>query len=270
MKSITKYTWTVLITVITYIIMVVTNALANILPINGVNTGTVSENYSNLFAPAGITFTIWGLIYLLLLGYTIYQLFEIKTRDANTKKMLFEIGILFSVSSIINAIWIFMWHYDHIGITLILMLILLLTLIIIRIKIEKYTLNLKQKLLVRLPFSIYFGWITVATIANVTTYLVSIEWNGWTLPEAFWTNIILFVGGIIGIITLIRFRDMAYGFVILWAYMGILIKHLAPEGYKGEYVSVIISTIVVILMVIFAEYLVLHYKLEKKRHHNHT
>ncbi|MCF8020140.1 MAG: tryptophan-rich sensory protein [Vallitaleaceae bacterium] len=268
MMNISKHAWMVLVTVITYIIMVATNALANILPINGVNTGAVSERYSNLFAPAGITFTIWGLIYLLLLGHVVYQLVAIKTPDNYNKKMLYEIGILFSISSITNTIWIFMWHYDHIGITLFLMLILLLTLIAIRTRIEKYTLNLTQKLWVRLPFSIYFGWITVATIANVTTYLVSIQWMGFSLPESFWTNIILFVGGIIGIMTLIRFRDMAYGFVIVWAYMGILIKHLSPEGYKGDYLSVIISTIVVILMVVFTEYLVLRYKLEKKRHHS--
>ena len=250
--------------------MVATNALANILPINGVNTGAVSEQYSNLFAPAGVTFSIWGLIYLLLLGHIIYQLIEIRTSESTRKRMLYEVGILFSVSSIINTIWIFMWHYDHIGITVILMLFLLLSLIAIRMRLEKYTLNRTQKLLVRLPFSIYFGWITVATIANVTTYLVSIEWQGFSLPEAFWTNGILFVGGFIGIMTLIRLKDMAYGFVIIWAYAGILIKHLSPKGYNGNYISVIVSTIVVIVMLIFAQYLVLRYKIGKQRHHHQS
>jgi hypothetical protein len=268
MKSVSKYPWMVLMTVVTYIIMVVTNALANILPINGINTGAVSEKYSNLFAPAGITFTIWGLIYLLLLGHVIYQVVEMRTSESYINKLLYEVGILFSISSIINTIWIFMWHYDHIGITLILMLILLLTLITIRIRIEKYTLSFTQKLIVRLPFSIYFGWITVAFIANVTTYLVSIHWKGFGLSEAFWTNIILLVGGIIGLLTLIRFRDMAYGLVIVWAYIGILIKHVSPEGYKGEYTTVIITTIVVILLVMFAEYLILRYRMKKKNYHN--
>ncbi|PKM66457.1 MAG: lantibiotic ABC transporter permease [Firmicutes bacterium HGW-Firmicutes-2] len=268
MKSVSKYPWIVLLTVVTYIVMVATNALANILPINGINTGAVSERYSNLFAPAGITFTIWGLIYLLLLGHVIFQVIEMKSSKNNIKKLLYEVGILFSITSIINIIWIFMWHYDHIGITVILMLILLLTLIIIRIRIEKYTLKFTQKLLVRLPFSVYFGWITVATIANVTTYLVSIEWDGFGLSEPFWTNIILLVGGMIGLLTLIRFRDMAYGFVIIWAYSGILVKHLSPDGYKGNYISVIITTIVIILMVIFAEYLVLRYILKKKNQHH--
>ncbi|PKM57751.1 MAG: lantibiotic ABC transporter permease [Firmicutes bacterium HGW-Firmicutes-3] len=270
MKSVSKYPWMVLMTVVTYIVMVATNALANILPINDVNTGAVSEKYSNLFAPAGITFSIWGLIYLLLLGHIIYQVVEMRTFDSYIKKLLYEVGILFSISSIINTIWIFMWHYDHIGITVILMLILLLTLITIRIRIEKYTLNFTHKLLVRLPFSIYFGWITVATIANMTTFLVSIEWKGFGLSEVFWTNIILLAGGMIGLLTLVRFRDMAYGFVIVWAYIGILFKHLSQEGYKGEYVSVIITTIVVILMVMFTEYLVLRYRLKKKNHHNYA
>ncbi|MDF1617208.1 tryptophan-rich sensory protein [Petrocella sp. FN5] len=264
MKSVSKHTWMVLITVVTYILMIAINALANILPINGMSTGAVSERYSNLFAPAGITFSIWGLIYLLLLGHVVYQVIEVRTTDRHSKKMLYEIGILFSISSVINTIWIFMWHYDFIGITLILMLMLLSLLIVIRIRIEKYTLNFTQKLLIRLPFSIYFGWITIATIANVTTYLVYSQWEGFGLSEPFWMNIILIVGGTIGIITLIRLKDMPYGLVIVWAYIGILIKHLSQEGYKGDYISVIITTIFVILMVIFAEYLVLRYQLIKR------
>lgn len=241
------------ITVLTFILMITANALANILPINGLNTGEVSNNYQNLFAPAAITFSIWGLIYLLLGIYTLYQLYALKSKPY-TAKFFNEIGIYFSISSVANALWIIAWHYLYISISLVLMIIILVSLIKINKIIRKTSLDTEITKIIRLPFSIYFGWITVATIANVTTLLVSINWQGFGIPDFIWTIIVLIVGLIIGSVTMYKNKDFFYGFVFIWAYSGILLKHIQKSGFSGNYLSIIITVLISLLVLLLVEY----------------
>ena len=224
---------------ITFIIMVTVNALANILPINGQTTGEISDHYANLFAPAGYTFSIWGLIYILLLVYTIYQLGVFKSSRKENKDLLDKVGILFAISSIANSIWIFAWHYNVIWLSLLLIIVVLISLILINKEIRNTNLTFKEKILVRIPFSIYFGWITVATIANVTTFLVSVNWNGFGISDEVWTVIVLLVGFLIASAVIVRNRSISYALTIIWAYVGILMKHLQKNGFNGAYPSVI-------------------------------
>lgn len=235
--------------VVTYLIMIAVNAMANILPINGIDTGAVSDSYPNLFAPAGLTFSIWGIIYLLLAAFTIYQYGFFQGDKSKVKtELLGKVGIVFSVSSVVNAAWIFSWHYRMIGLSVILMLVILLSLIYINQLILKEKLDQKEKLFIRMPFSVYFGWITVATIANVTTLLVDLGWNGFGIPESAWTILIILVGLAIGAVTMIRNHDIAYGLVIIWAYAGILIKHMSQNGFAGQYPSIITTVIASIVL----------------------
>jgi len=230
---------------VAYLLMVFVNALAALLPINNVTPGQVSDFYANLFAPAGITFSIWGLIYILLAGYTIYQIGASPANTIVRKLILIEkVNVYFAISSLANAAWIFSWHYFIIPLSMVFMVIILLCLILIEKEINQYKreLSLKDRILIRLPFSIYFGWITIATIANATTLLVSLGWNGFGIPAMIWTVIILVIGLIIGLAAMIKNQDVAYGFVIIWAYIGILIKHASAEGFAGQY-PVIIATV---------------------------
>ena len=239
---------------VTFILMVTINALANILPINGQTTGGVSDYYKNLFAPAGITFAIWGLIYIALAGYTIYQagLFQ-KHESANPVALLEKIGLYFSISSIANSAWIFSWHYHLIPLSMLLMVVILVCLIIISQTINKVNLEFREKLFIRLPFSIYFGWITVATIANATALFVSLGWDGFGISEPTWTVVIIMVGLIIGIATTLKNRDITYGLVIIWAYIGILIKHTSTSGFSNQYMQIITTVIVCIILLTIAE-----------------
>ena len=218
--------------------MVAMNALANIQPINGQTTGEISDKYANLFAPAGYAFSIWGLIYLLVAGYILFQL-GVFQKNKQNQPLLNKIGVYFSISSIANATWILCWHYEKIGLSMLLMIVILLCLIRINQLIFNAQLSTKEKLLVRLPFSVYFGWITIATIANVTTYLVSINWNGFGLSDQIWMILILLVGVVIGSLTMLKYQGFAYGLVLIWAYVGILVKHLSASGFDKEYPSVI-------------------------------
>lgn len=251
-----KYTPVRVFAAITFFIMIAVNALANILPINDQTTGGVSESYPNLFAPAGYTFSIWGVIYILLFAYTIYQFGIFRGRsNISNADLLDKIGIFFIVSSIANSIWIFAWHYNVIWLSLLLMIVILISLIIIDREIPNTGLTFSERILVKIPFGIYFGWITVATIANITTFLVSIGWRGFGLQESAWTVIVLVIGFLIVTANMLRSKNIAYGLTIIWAYTGILIKHISPSGFNGDYpeiisgASICIALTVIVLIV---------------------
>lgn len=252
-------TSTKVVVTITFLIMVTVNALANILPINGQGTGAVSDSYANLFAPAGITFAIWGLIYLLLAGFTLYVLGLFRNKNSYIKAAIIDkIGVIFSFSSLANALWIFCWHYHQFLISVVLILVMLFCLIVINKVLKEENLTIREKILIRLPFSIYFGWITVATIANITTLLVSLNWNGFGIAEMIWAVIIIIVGMVIALAVMIRNQDIAYGLVLIWAYAGILIKHTSAAGFSGQYPAIITTVIICIGLFVLAELYLLY------------
>lgn len=229
-----------LFVVISFLAMVIVNGLANTLPINGTTTGDVSNSYPNLFAPAAITFSIWGVIYLLLAIYSVYQLKNDKYE---------KIGTYFIISSLTNILWIFSWHYKLIGLSVIFILSILFFLIKIVDQLNREKLSNQEKRFIQLPFSVYFGWITVAVIANITTFLVSINWNRFGISDYVWTIIILLIGAMIGIKRTLQDKSVAYGLVLLWAYGGIFLKHVSSSGFAGQYASII--TIIIICISLF-------------------
>ena len=229
---------------VTYVAMVIVNYLANSLPLNNRSTGVISDAYPNLFAPAGLTFSIWGLIYLLLGGYVVYHFIK---RDQKSEKIFSKINPLCITSSLANISWIFAWHYDFIGLSVLIMLLLLVLLIKMADIIRAETFSPLGKLFIWAPFSIYFGWITVATIANITVFLVSTGWNGLGISDFIWTSIILLVGALIGILRMNKDKNIAYGLVLVWAYLGILLKHFSPDGFGGQY-PIVIATVILCLV----------------------
>lgn len=233
---------------IAYIAMVVVNFLANGLPINNRSTGEISDAYPNLFAPAGLTFSIWGLIYLLLAGYVVHQFIKSSQKK---EELLNKINPLFIATSIANISWIFSWHYDYIGLLVMIMAVLLILLIKIADIIRTQKFSYIEKIFIWAPFSIYFGWITVATIANVTVFLVSTGWNGFGMADYIWTSIILLVGALIGIVRMNKDRNIVYGLVLVWAYLGILLKHQSAGGFAGQYPNIAVTVIICLLLFIF-------------------
>ncbi|MGL5916874.1 MAG: tryptophan-rich sensory protein, partial [Culicoidibacterales bacterium] len=175
--------------IIAYLLVILINTLANALPINGIAANEVSDLYANLFAPAGIAFSIWGVIFLTLGIYIIAQLPVFQKRVSTAKnELLNTIAMYFVLSSVINVTWVFTWHYQWIWLSVILMIALLASLLFIAKKIQAYTqkepFSAFEQLSIRVPFSLYVGWITVATIANVTTFLVSIGFTGFGIAES--------------------------------------------------------------------------------------
>ena len=219
------------------------NALAVLLPINNKTTQELSDKYPNLFVPAGITFSIWGIIYILLMMFAIYQ-FVVAFRKASDERGIFEkIGILFFISCIFNIAWILAWHYEIVWLSLIIMALLLISLIsiYIRLRTGRPDISNSEKILVNIPFSVYLGWITIATIANATAFLVKINWNKFGLSDQLWTIIMIAVGVLITLIILFSRNDIFYSFVVIWALVGIILKRMADNSMPDQ--SVIIASI---------------------------
>ncbi len=238
---------------VTFLMMLVANTLSVVLPINGLTPGEVSDSYPNLFAPAGVTFAIWGLIYLALAAYTLYQFgMYRKSQDSAKSAFAAKLRTYFAISSIANTAWIFAWHYLVIPVSMALISLMLICLIAINHMTHQVQLTPADKIFVRFPFSIYFGWITVATIANATTLLVSIGWDRLGFSESTWTIAILVIGALIGSITVLRNKDIAYGLVLVWAYAGIWIKHTSATGFNGQYKLVIATVMACIVLFLIA------------------
>jgi hypothetical protein len=248
-----------ILNLIGFIATVIVNFLAVLLPIAGNTTQQLSDDLPNLFVPAGITFSIWTFIYIFLGLFSIYQMRDIFKTEKIEMKYLNDIGYFFIIGSIANITWIFLWHYKLVPLSLIFMIFLLLSLIIIylRLKIGKSEVSSIEKIAVHVPFSIYLGWITVATIANVTAVIVDLGLNsfGWP-PEAFFgllpvalTILVILVAVLITFAMLILRKDYAYSLVIIWALMGIFIKQIASNLTVG--ITALVSSILILLGIIF-------------------
>lgn len=216
--------WLVLLAVLATITI---NALANILPINGLNTGEISDRFEIFFVPAGYVFSIWSVIYLGLIAYAIYQVLPSTAENGRLSAIVLPV----IASSIANSIWIFTWHYEQFPLTLIFMLALLISLIVtyLRLGTGKTKVSTQEKWLVRVPFSIYLGWVSVATIANVTQVLYFLNWNGFGISPAVWAAVMLFVGAVLAWIMALQRGDIAYLAVFIWAFIGIALKHQSNQ-----------------------------------------
>lgn len=221
-----------------YAIMIVMNYLANELPINNFTTGELSDLYPNLFVPSGITFSIWGVIYFLLLGYCIIQ-FTSYERTAVVKTT----G-LFALTCVFNTTWIFAWHYQKLPLSLLIMAGLLTTLIFINILIRN-----NPSFLVKAAFGIYLGWICIATIANVAALLVDNGWQGGGIPEDVWTMIMIGTGALIACFSIINMRNPYIGLAVAWAFAGIIFKR--QDDYPSIVIAAVISIVVVAAITIY-------------------
>lgn len=244
-----------IVVTLTYLAMVSVNYLANALPLNGRRTGDVSDAYPSLFTPAGITFSVWGLIYLLLGAHVLYQwgLFRSGPESAGDAALLNRVGAVFAVSSLANTAWVFAWHYDLIPLSAVLIVVILVCLARIVTTVRRADPVGRQRWFVSVPFSVYFGWTTVAVVANMTVLLVSWNWDGFGLPNATWAAVMVLVAVAIGTLTLVRNRDVAYGLVLIWAFAGILLRQVSAGGFDGRYPGIIAAVVAALVVLVVAE-----------------
>jgi hypothetical protein len=229
--------------IVALIIVIVSNALANVLRFGGQTTGEVSDKYYSMFTPAGFTFAIWSLIYLLLVVFVVYQSLPSQRKDAR----LGRISPWFKAGCAANALWMIAWHQEWIGVTLLLMIILLVSLVSIYrlLNIVDAAAPAAQRWLVQLPFAVYLGWISVATIANVSALQSALGWNNAVLEEVSWTLLKLAVAGALGAIVTLRRHDVAYGVVVGWAAFGIGAGQAATPAVAGAAFTLSLITLAI-------------------------
>ena len=219
--------------------MVYMNYLANALPINGKTTGELSDAYPNLFVPAGITFSIWGIIYLLIAAFCVVQFI------GPSKEIALNISWLFALSCLFNGLWIVAWHYQKLPLSLLIMAGLLITLIYINLQLKDVDNNI-----VKAAFGVYLGWICIATIANVTALLVSFSWGGFGISGQAWAIIMIAIGTLIVALTIMRINNPFIGLAVVWAFAGIMIKR--SDDYRAIFVAAGIGILIVGAVTILA------------------
>ncbi len=202
------------------------NVYTNINPPNGVTIGEISNTTFRdvLITPANYAFAIWGLIYLGLVSFGIYQ----GLPDQRRNPQLLKIGYLITIASLSQIAWVFLFQYGFFVLSLVAMLGILIPLMVIyvRLGVGKERVPRNDKWWIHIPLSIYFGWISVATIVNVAIALYSVNWNGWGITPEVWAAIVLVVGGAIAAIIIAQRRDVAFPLVFVWAFVAIAIRQM--------------------------------------------
>jgi translocator protein len=239
-----------IVTLAVYILTVAVNGAAVAIPLGGMTTGEISDMFPVPIVPANYVFSIWSAIYLLLLGFTVYQALPRHRPDP----LLRRLGYLPALTGVLNAAWVLLWQYRVFALTVPVMLALLATLIVIYLRLREpreVTPPPGRGWLVVLPFSVYLGWITVATIANITQMLYWAGFRGEALEPGTWAVAILLVGLAIASTLVLRSRDVAYGLVIVWAYAGIAVNQreileVAVTAIGGAALVGVLAVVVVV------------------------
>ncbi len=219
-----KYRVLASILTLSVLLTIAVNALSNVLPFNGQTTEVISDKYFNFFTPAGITFAIWGVIYI---GWIALSLYFWLARSAEARTHLEKAAPWFILSGIANSAWLILWHYEQLGLSVLVMAVILGSLIKTYLALNperelrgtgQQMMPLAFSLFARLPISIYLGWISVATIANIAAALTQ---GGFTSNGESWGVIMIAVATILAISMLIRRSDVAFVLVVIWAALGI-------------------------------------------------
>ncbi len=212
-----------IVNIIAVVVTIVFNILANALPLNGLNTGDISDRFEVYFVPAGYVFSIWGLIYIGWLAFAVFQ--ALPSQRENPR--LVRLGYWFAVSCLANIGWLISWHYEYFaaGPFILAALAILLIVAYLRLEIGRTRVSTAERWCVQIPFSIYLAWATVATIANVTSTLYFLKWGGWGIAPEAWAAIMLGVATVVGVLVFLTRRDFAFVLVLIWAFVGIALKH---------------------------------------------
>ena len=221
------------------------NILASALPLNGQNTGEISDRFEVLFVPAGYVFSIWGLIYIGWIAFTIFQFQPSQKENPRLRRL----GYLFALSNLANAAWLFCWHYNLFGLSVLVMLALLGLLIAsyLRLDVNRADVSRLEYWSVDILFSVYLGWITVATVANITDWLYFVGWDGFGISAQVWAVIMLAVASLLGLAMALTRNDAGYLSVLVWAFVGIAVKQTsAPLVVASAWIAAALMLVLIV------------------------
>lgn len=234
------------------IVTVIINYLSNTGTFNNTTIGEVSGQFHSLFTPAGYAFAIWGFIYLLLLGFIIYQgrSIFVKVRDDD---FVLKIGWWFIISCVANGGWVLLWLYGYTGLSCVFIFLLLFALlkIVINNAMELWDAPISVIAFLWWPFVFYSGWITVASIANVSSYLTKIEWGGFGMSEEAWTIFMIIVAVVINLLVTWTRNMREFAVVGAWALFAIAYANYNTED-SIAYVAAVMAVVLLISSFIHA------------------
>lgn len=239
-----------ILNMVALVITIGINYLSNTGIFNNETMASISAKFQNLFTPAGYAFSIWGLIYLGLLGCVIYYGPFTKNTDAK-EEIVLNVGWWFVISCIANCLWIIAWLYEYTFLTITIMVLLFISLM----KIIENNCGLieskdfKTAIFFRLPFYIYSGWISVALIADVAAYLKKIQWSGFGISETIWTVVMFAVAAIVHLYMVWKRNMTSFALVAVWALIAIAVAN--QDSNQTVYISAIITAIFLFVNVFF-------------------
>lgn len=205
--------------VLSVLLALTVNILASTLPLNGQNTGEISDRLPTYFTPAGYVFAIWFIIFIGWVAFAVYQALPSQKENPRLRRL----GYVFALSGVFNALWLFCWHYNQLALSVVVMLILLGLLIAsyLRLDVGKTPVRGAEKWSVDVPMSVYLGWISVATVANISNLLYAVNWDGFGIAPQVWAVIMIVIASLLGALMTVLRRDSGYVFVLAWAFAGI-------------------------------------------------
>ncbi len=227
---------------------IVMNYLSNTGVFNGNTMKTISDKYFNYFTPAGYAFSIWGLIYLGLLGFVFYTGRVLFNKDADDS-LLSKIGWWFVISCVGNSVWVVVWLYNYPGISALIMSVMFISLakIIVNISAGRIKFSVKDYVFIALPFTVYLGWISVAFIANMAAFLTKVNWSGFGISAITWTIIMIAIAGLVNLFMIWKRNLPAYGLVGIWALLAISVSNSKiSEGVNIVYACYVVSAILLV------------------------
>lgn len=251
-----------------YIIAFVVSQMSQFKLIGDTDMGDVSAKYENVFTPAGITFSIWGVIYLGLFAFTIYHLIQAYKKDihAEANQVLQRIGYYFVANNLATTAWVFAWLYEYVALALILMIIQLYTLTRIQITLKIYDphKSITSKFFTQIPLSLYFAWICIATIANASSFFVYIGWDGGGVSPSAWAIILIAIATLLSVFIICFKHNPYFGIVVLWALYGIHLKRVEINEalYQDVIKTVWLCFVFISILVLFK--IISNYRLSKK------
>ncbi|MDR3008929.1 MAG: hypothetical protein LBV59_13395 [Sphingobacterium sp.] len=233
---------------IALVITVIINYLSNTGIFNGETMATISAKYQNLFTPSGYAFSIWGIIYLGLMGFVVYY-GPFAKQTAEKDKVTLNIGWWFLISCLTNSLWVIAWLYDYTFWTILLMVLLFVSLLkIIQLTCDVNNSTVSTAVFFKLPFSMYAGWISVALIADIAAYLTKIGWSGFGISDTIWTLIMFVIALLIHLFMIWRRRMPMFALVAVWALIAIAVANKVANG--TVYTGALIAAVIVLLNVI--------------------
>ncbi len=234
--------------VVSFVFTLVMNTLAVTLPLFGRSTKEISDSFASFFTPAGYVFSIWSVLYLSQIAFVVYQALPAQANNPRISLVRYP----FVTACLFNGLWIIAWHGLIVPLSMILMLGLLISLVLAYTRLEiglKPDLNTADRFLVRLPFSLYLGWITVATVANAVSLLLNLNWNGFGISGAVWAAVLVLIAAGFGVGFSLSRRDIGYNLVLLWAFGGI---YVAQSTSRVIISSLILGAVLILAAIVFS------------------